>query len=759
MPQAHKTSSLIILSLIFLLPLFFVPGGAPNLLSAKSALLILGVLLTLIFFMFESWRKGSLSVPKHYFLVVAMALPLVYFLSALLSTPSSLSLFGYSFEVGTFGFVLLGSVVLILAAIILSDSSSALQALTAFFLSISLIAVFVSIKLLLGGDVLVWGNFFGNMGNPLGNWTDLAMVFGLFSIFVALVLGMIQMRTGVRLALYIVFILSTALLAIINFSTAFALTLILSILLSLYFWKIERDFLQVGENTMRPMILPTILTLVSLLFLINPGGLNGKIFKSFNIQNTEVRPSLSATLGISKAVLSQGALLGSGPNTFSHDWLIYKPVNVNATPFWGVAFPFGAGFIPTQIASTGILGTALWLIFFVFFIVLGIKALSRVPESRAPRFIVISSLLISTFLWGASFFYTPSGTMLMLAFIFSGLFVAQLAVVHIIPYLTLSMKASAQNRLASLVLLTLLAAGTVSFGWIGFEKTASAYHWKKALDLSNTAGASLLDVENELIKAANIAPADIHYVALSRLNFTKAQIAASATTSVEKNQALFQESVSRSIEAARLAVSVNPAGPENWATLGTVYSALVPKPLAVEGAYENAKFAYNEALKRNPSNPELYLSLAQLELNSGDTEAARSYIRSSIALKDDYADAYLMLAQLEVTAGNVSAAIASAERLAALVPNNPGLYFELGLLKYSNGDYIGAEKALIQALVLSPEYANAKYYFGLTLAQLSRFSEAQSEFEDLLKTNPGNIDIKNAIDAVSRGRVPTLKTQ
>ncbi len=345
-----------------------------------------------------------------------------------------------------------------------------------------------------------------------------------------------------------------------------------------------------------------------------------------------------------------------------------------------------------------------------------------------------------------------------LAFVFSGLFIAAISQAGIIPIRTIDLKKAPQNRFATVSALVVLVASVAALGWVGYGKTLAAYHFKKAIDLSNTPNTPLSAVGNELISAVDAAPADIHYVALSRLHFSIAQAAASATTSPEQNREVFQESISRSIEAARLAVSTNPAGYQNWVVLGTVYSSLVPKPLEVEGAYENARFAYNEALKRNPNNPELYLSLAQLELNKGDADTARSLIRSSIALKEDYANAYLMLAELELAAGNTAEAIASAENLAILVPNNPGLHFELGLLKYGSGNFSGAEKDLNQALILSPEYANARYYLGLTLAELGRFSEAEAELGALLQTNPDNVELESALSAVRQGKKPVLQT-
>src|SRR3989344_2630198 len=118
MSETHKKSFLIILALIFLLPIFFIPGGALDLYIAKSALLALGLVAAFLMFLFEIWRGGKLDIPWHPFILVVILLPLIYLLSALFSVPSALSLFGYNFEVGTFGFILLGSILLILIGMV-----------------------------------------------------------------------------------------------------------------------------------------------------------------------------------------------------------------------------------------------------------------------------------------------------------------------------------------------------------------------------------------------------------------------------------------------------------------------------------------------------------------------------------------------------------------------------------------------------------------------------------------------------------------
>ncbi|MEK7148008.1 MAG: tetratricopeptide repeat protein, partial [Patescibacteria group bacterium] len=430
---------------------------------------------------------------------------------------------------------------------------------------------------------------------------------------------------------------------------------------------------------------------------------------------------------------------------------IFKPININFTPFWGVAFPYGIAFVPTQIATTGILGTALWILFLGLIVSLGFKVLNHIPDSRAQRFTLISSLVITVFLWTSSLLYTPSFALLMLAFIFTGIFIAISQEVGIISSRSINFKELPSTKVASTIIIVLVALGALYLGWVGVEKVIASYHFKKASDLSGIPGTPINDVENQLEKAIKFSSQDIYYLAVAQLNFSRAQmVARSATGTPEENTAIFQSSISKSIAAARSATALNPASYQNWVVLGSIYSAMVPEPLKIDGAYENAQYAYNEALKRNPNNPEISLLLAQLEINKGNVEDARSYIRRAIALKEDYSDAYSTLVQLEIQQNNIVAAISSTENLVQLLPNNPGVYFELGVLKYTNLDYKGAEEALMHALELSPDYANAKYYLALTLLKFDRTTEAKTYLEDLLKSNPDSAELKATLEGLNK---------
>ena len=70
-----------------------------------------------------------------------------------------------------------------------------------------------------------------------------------------------------------------------------------------------------------------------------------------------------------------------------------------------------------------------------------------------------------------------------------------------------------------------------------------------------------------------------------------------------------------------------------------------------------------------------------------------------------------MLSQIEAQAGNLKEAILRAEQSAISSPNNPGILFQLGLLNYQNKTFDNAGLALESAIKISPEYANARYFW------------------------------------------------
>jgi FOG: TPR repeat len=755
MYQENKIGFPAILALVFLLPIFFLPTQIVPLGLAKVILITLVAIGGLALVIVNVLKEKRISIPETKVLWASAILPLVYIVSSLFSASPVLSVFGYALEIGTAGSVLLFSILFFLFAYMFRDRARLVKALTALFVSLSIVAVFVLIKILSGGNLFVFDTFFGNIGNPVGAWTDLAVVMGLLSLLTIFAVEMLPLGKNIQRLTKALFVLALVLLSIINFSSAWVIVLGAGVVLLTYFATIEKseEFLFRKRAGVR---MTFVLMLVALVFVFNPTigskDVATRVMEVTGVVNSDVRPNLKSTFDVSKDVLSKSLILGSGPNTFDKSWLAYKPSDTNATPFWNIAFPFGFGFLPTAVSSVGLLGTLVWLAFFVLYITLGVKALATNQENRSDRFILTSTLLTSLFLWGASFMYTPSLVLLSLAFITSGLFVGAAVSTGVIASRDIILNQTRIRSFVSYMTIAVLVVGMGFFGFVSTKKILAGTHFQRALVYANAGGRTLDEIEGELGKAIITSPSDPYWGAVSQIELNRANGALNNTSaSDEENQQTFQNALSASISAIQSAIALNPTY-QNWVALGNIYASLVPEPFSVDGAYDSAKSAYQSAGLLHPISPEVPLLIARLEFDSGDVDRARDFVAEALSKKSDYAEAYFFLSQIEVSENNLRQAIESAETGTLLLPNNPGVHFQLGLLKYSNRDYDGAQSAFARALALVPDYANAKYYLGLTLDKLDETSEAIKIFEELLKANPGNTDVENVLTNLKAGR-------
>ena len=174
--------------------------------------------------------------------------------------------------------------------------------------------------------------------------------------------------------------------------------------------------------------------------------------------------------------------------------------------------------------------------------------------------------------------------------------------------------------------------------------------------------------------------------------------------------------------------------------------------LNIQGAYEQASTTYLAALARNPQSPFITLSLSRLAAARGDAGSTAYYLRQALTLKPNYTDAILFLVQLNVAQKDLPSAIQAAQAAVQSAPGVAPIWFELGLLYYADGNTKDAVPPLEQALKIEGDYANAKYFLGLSYYAQNRQIEAQRLFADLAQTNPDNVEVAAVLANMSAGK-------
>ncbi|HEY0979605.1 MAG TPA: tetratricopeptide repeat protein, partial [Candidatus Paceibacterota bacterium] len=178
-------------------------------------------------------------------------------------------------------------------------------------------------------------------------------------------------------------------------------------------------------------------------------------------------------------------------------------------------------------------------------------------------------------------------------------------------------------------------------------------------------------------------------------------------------------------------------------------------PLNIEGAYDNAKTAYDTAIALNPTSPVLPYAVAQLEIARQNPEAASEALMQAISLKRDYTQAIFLLSQLEAEQGRAREALEAAEAAAYFAPNDPVVLFQVGILRSANNNNAGAIQALARAVELNPQYANARFFLAVMYAIAGQFPQAAAELEQVAALSPENAEtIAADLAAVRAGRNP-----
>lgn len=735
----RKIFSLSVLTLVFLTPIIFFPLVSISLYSAKIAFISTVVVVFIGTFLASTLSGGIIEFPKSKLLLALFLFPIIALLSSVFSGQIDKSIAGIAFDLGTSGSLVVLTILTFISIVAVKEQpTTGVKAIYALILSSMVVLLHLLVRAFAAGIFPdAWAARIPNF--LVGGAIDTAIFLGVVVIAALSMLNAGSLSSKGKYLIYTVLVLSMIFVGAIGFMPVI---FVLGLFALIYFvyalsWMISPQ----GERKVDGASLPTLFVLaISLVLILSGGSFSGFLSNTLKMNMIDVRPNFSVTMSLVGSAVKQNVIFGVGPNMFKGLWDMKRPVEINSTNFWSADFNFGSGFIPTLGITTGILGLLSFLAFLSMYLYIGFKAIFFSGSDSSFRYTSSTAFFASVFLWAMAFIYVPSLAVLALAFIFSGIFIGILSSEGILQNSRINVFSSPRANFASVFGIVVLLISSIAGGYFVWERVVATSIFQRG----------------NVLGAVRLAPTDIYWRGLSESSIVQIGNIVSSVSSPEElgesQRVAILSSISDAVNFANNAIAWDRKNYQNWFVLGRVYEVLAAN--GIEGASDNARAAYSEALNRAPTNPAIPLAFARIAAISGNTAEARENIAKAIELKKNYTDAYFALAQLEAASNNIEGAIASVEAATFVDPQNASLYFQLGLLKYNNGDFRGAASSFEQAVTLISDYANARYFLGLSYEKMGRDSDAIKQFEEIQKTNPDNSEVQLILSNLRAGRSP-----
>lgn len=755
----------------FLLPLLFSPTPSINFFFLKVIPLFVVTIVCLFLWIFKIFQEGRYKFSFHPFFLVSLFIPIWYLFSSFFATNLQTSLFGTGIETDTVSFIALLFIFAFLVVYFLRSKEKIFLTYLAFGASFIVLSVFQIARLFFGLNFLSFNIFLTTTANTVGKWNEMSIISGIALLLSLLSIEFLRPTKGFKIFSYVILALSIFLVAVTNFAvfsigsfniTSFTIIGIFALVFFVYFLSSFYDELRNEPPTeklpaKKRIPIPSLIVLIiSIVFTFGYVQIGSYIQNHFQISSYEQRPGWIWTENVAISTITQKPFTGYGPNNFQEGWTLNKPNNVNNTNSWNADYIAGVGNIPTTIVTTGPIGFIAWLSFLILFLMVGFKSLFFKYKDKFSHYLTVSSFLISLFLWLFSFIYVLTTVMIILTFLFTGLFFGSVIREGIIAERVFNFEQNRQKTFTSILFLVVILVGSL-FWLYNFGKVfASTIYASKGSLLAASASDEngLLQAQDEYIKALKLVPSDIYLRAVTSINLSRAQLLLTNTTlSQDQLRTNFVGAYQNAYGAANDAIRYNDKSYQNYILRGGVSESIVGLGVqAVDGsgvgdAYQDAKSNYELAEKLNPLNPGIPLLLARLEATKKNFDVSKQYISQALALKPDFADAYLLLAQIQLGQNDTEGAISTLSAGSIVAPDS-NLFFTLGTLQYNQKNYREAVDSLEKAVILNPYFSNARYFLALSYHALGRDSDAVIQLEQIKILNPGNADIDSIISTL-----------
>ena len=735
--------------LVILGPLFFIPVRGFSVISSKGFLLYFIGVFALLAYGVHALRKGILVFPRQKIFGVILGIVLFGLLGSFLSGGFAHAFLGYGFETTSWLFLALFGLVIFFSYLVVNSFERMGMLYGGMLVMFIIFALTHLIRYIVGPAFANLGVLGSSTATLMGSWGDLGIFFGFIALFCVVTLELAGLKKGIKWLVAIIGLIAIVFLMVMNIGIIWTVLGFVTLLLSLYlfsfaYWDTESLHYKKTERVPWYVMGLFIISVISIFF---GGFFNNLASRHQNIVWNDIRPSWSMTLRVAEKSLVHNFATGYGPNSFSGVWSLVKPPALSGGDSNNTEFSQGVGFVPTQMATNGILGIVLWVLFFIAVIRLLVRKTRSGFQHSLDRYFAIGMGISILYLSILAWVYVPGSYLLVLLAVLIGAFIALFDSSSEKSEQVFSFIKDPRASFFGILGITALIVGTLLLGYIGLRKTISFIHYTKGLVALSENRST--DANNQLSLAVLYANHDIYHHQLAAFALSDVgQIVAKstpATKDVSSQQA--EQSLGIALAHAQAATQVNPLDYKNWVLLGDVYRSMLT--LGVADAYDRATSAYQEAQKRNPNDSTMLLYFAQLALAKKDADGALGFIKDSINAYPT-PDAYIIRAQIQLSQQKFDAAAESLKAALALDPYNADLAYQYGLLLLSQRHYTDAIPLLQRTILINRNYAIAYVYLGYAFEQSGDMDNANKVYDYIKKQFPGGAD---AIAAVKNGQV------
>jgi len=763
--------------LVALLPLWFLPITS-NILDLDKQVLMSGILtVALIAWLGKLLTQEKVNWYRGMVALLFLAFVIIYGLATIFSIQPYESLMGLDAHSSRAFLNIIYFFALFLLLVNykdkLKETSAEIVGFLTVFLASSAIVGIIGIFQIWGKFIFPWDFTKVTSFNTIGTVTNLGIfLVALLPLIFSLLLSIRQPNEGESKTAMIGFKILLGLLAVIglfiilllNFQILWIIAAV-GMVVIIGFWLSKRHILP--TQALAWLSIPVIiLALCLIFFLFKPGN-----FFDIDIP-LEVGLTHGAGWSIAKETIQRSPVLGTGPETFTYNYSLYKPENINQTVFWNLKLVNASSEILSLFSEIGILGLVSLLVLVGAFLFKVGKNLIKGGEELSGLIGIKIGLFSSWLVLMTGWFLYPQSITLMfvfwLFFAFLTVLTSEKSDMRIIDF-------KGSSKVALIASFGFIIAVIVVIGLLYFEgsKFIGEVKYKTGIDLIRKG--KLEDGINKVVRATVINPyedrfyRDLAQLFLAQIN----QNLNNQDLAPDEQARRVQVGISNAVNSAVRATTLNSNNGLNWITRGSVYRNLMN---LVNGAGNWAVNSYQEALKYEPSNPFIYTEIARTYIGAADllgtqaqqqNEEQRKKTNAQIAthldkaveaynkaieLKANYDPAHFELALVYDRQGKIKEAIAKMESNKQYNPRDTGIAFQLAVLYYKDSQFEKAKREFQRAVNLDPNYSNARYFLGLLYDREGNKQAAIEQFEKIAELNPENNLVKQILANLRTGR-------